>query len=160
MREELLNKIKEELEKEKKRLVDQIERNKQIKSLISDKNVKEFLNLTGLTYQISCTERKATNDIIESIYYKYLYQIKDDETNGLYVYMGTYKYTDEIDIVHASHDIVVPYHAIDANYRLYCNIEKTSSERVLIRNCAEFEKKNTIINPKLAFNESCVKLYD
>lgn len=153
MNEELLFKIKENLEQEKKRLGEEIEKNKRIKELMSDKSIKEFLDLTGLKYEIGSTKRKATNDIIESMYYKYLYLINDDETNELYVYMGTYKYTDEIDIVHGSHDIRVPYDSIDANYRLYRNIEKTSSEQVLIRNCAEFEKTHIIINPKVAFSE-------
>ena len=153
MKEELLIKIKDDLEKEKEKLREEIEKNKRIKELMNDKNIKEFLDLTGLKYEVKSTKRKATNDIIESMYYRYLYQIGEDETNGLYVYMGTYRYTDEIDIVHGAHDIRVPYDSIDANYRVYRNIEKTSSEQVLIRHCDEFENANTIINPKVAFNE-------
>lgn len=153
MKEELLIKIKEDLEKEKKKLGEEIEKNKRIKELMNEKNIKEFLDLTGLKYEVGSTKRKATNDIIESMYYKYLYQIGEDETNGLYVYMGTYRYTDEIDIVHGSHDIRVLYDSIDADYRLYRNIEKTSSEQVLIKYCDEFENANIIINPKVAFNE-------
>ena len=148
MNEELLIKIKEDLEKEKKKLGEEIEKNKRIKELMNEKNIKEFLDLTGLKYEVGSTKRKATNDIIESLYYRYLYQIGDDETNGLYVYMGTYRYTDEIDIVHGSYDI-----RVNADYRLYRNIEKTSSEQVLIRYCNGFENANIIINPKVAFNE-------
>lgn len=154
MKEELLVKIKEDLANEKKRLEEETERNKRIKILMSDRNVIEFLNLTGLKYDVGSTRKKATNDIIESMYYKYLHQIKESETNGIYVYMGTYRYSDEIDIIHGSYDVRVPYDSIDADYRLYRNIEKTCKEKVLIRNCALFENTNTIINRKVAFDDT------
>ena len=154
MKDELLIKIREDLEEEKRKLTEYNNRNKRIKELVKNEEVKEFLNLTGLTYQPINTKKMVTDDIIASIYYRYLYQINEEDTNEIYVYMGTYKYSDEIDIVHGSNDIRVSYDAIDANYRLYRNIEKSSSEQVLISRCEEFEGKHTIINPRIAFSDA------
>lgn len=149
MQEELLIKIREDLEEEKRKLNEYNNSNKRIKALMKDDSVKEFLSLTGLIYEAGSTKKMVTDDIIASIYYRYLYQIKDEDTNDLYVYMGTYKYNDEIDIVHASRDIRVSYDDIRANYRLYRNIEKSGCEQILINRCEEFERTHTIINPRV-----------
>lgn len=149
MKEELLIRIREELEKEKRKLTEYSNRNKRIKDLMKKEDVKEFLDLTGLTYQVGNTKKMVTDDIIASMYYMYLHQIKDEDTNEIYVYMGTYKYSDEIDIVHGSRDIRVQYDSIDADYRVYRNIEKSSSEQVLINRCEEFERTHTIINSRV-----------
>lgn len=147
MKEELLIKIREELESEKKRQEENNNKNKRIKELLKDEKVKEFLGLTGLNYEIGSTKKKVTDDIIASIYSKYLYLIKESETNGLYVYLGTYKYNDEIDIVHGGRDYRVPYDSIKADYRVYQNVELWGSVHVLINKCEEFEKTHRIINP-------------
>jgi len=152
MREELLIKIREDLENEKKRLKEYNDKVKRIKELMKDESVKEFLDLTCIDYKIGNTKKMVTNDIIASIYSSYVYRIRENETNGLYVYLGTYRYNDEIDIVHGSYDKRVSYDSIDANYRLYRNIEKSSSEQILINRCDEFERTHTIINPKIAFS--------
>lgn len=151
MKEALLIKIREDLEKEKRKISEYNEKNRRIKELMKNKDVNKFLTLTGLTYQVGNTKKMVTDDIISSIYYKYLYQIGDDETNEIYVYMGTYKYSDEIDIVHGSSDIRVSYDSPNASYRLYRNIEKSSSEQIRINNCEEFERTHTIINPRVIF---------
>lgn len=149
MKEELLIKIRKDLEEEKRKLSEYNYKNKRIKELMKEKEVKEFLALIDLTYQVGSTKKMVTDDIIASMYYKYLYQIKDEDTNEIYVYMGTYKYSEEMDIVHGSRDIRVQYDSIDADYRVYRNIEKSSSEQILINRCKEFEKTHTIINPKI-----------
>ena len=140
MKEELLIKIREELESEKKKQEENNNKNKRIKELLKDEKVKEFLDLTGLNYEIGCTKKMVTDDIIASIYSKYLYLIKEDDTNGLYVYLGTYKYNDEVDIVHGSRDYRVPYDSEDADYRVYQNIELWGSKHILINNYLLFTK--------------------
>lgn len=153
MKEELLVKIREELEKEKKKQEENNNKSKRIKELLKDEKVKEFLELTCITYEIGRTKKMLTDDIIASIYSKYLYLIKENETNGLYVYLGTYKYSDEIDIVHGGRDYRVAYDSLDADYRVYQNLELWSSNHVLINKCDEFERTHTIINSRIAFND-------
>ena len=152
MREELLIKIREDLENEKKRLKEYNDKVKRIKELMKDESVKEFLDLTCIDYKVGNTKKMVTDDIIASIYSSYVYRIRENETNGLYVYLGTYRYNDEMDIVHGSNDYRVSYDSPNADYRLYQNIEQWGCEQVLIKKCEEFEKTHTIINPKIAFS--------
>ena len=65
-------------------------------------------------------------------------------------YLGTYKYTDEIDIIHSSHDISVSYDSPVADYRVYQNIEEWSSKQIPISKCEQFEKAYTILNQKVS----------
>ena len=153
MKEELLIKIREELESEKKKQEEINNKNKRIKELLKDKNVKEFLGLTGLDYEAGSTKKMITDDIIASIYSKYIYLIREGDTNGLYVYLGTYKYSDEVDIVHGGRDYRVPYDSPHADYRVYKNLELWDSEHVLINRCDEFERIHTIINSKRAISD-------
>ena len=71
----------------------------------------------------------------------------DDE---IFIYMGTYKYSDEIDIVHGSNDIQVSRTNRDANYVLYQNLEAKYYEFVQIpyAKADEFEKNHKIIVPQ------------
>lgn len=153
MKEELLVKIREDLEIEKKRLKEYNDKIKRIKELMKDEKVKEFLDLTSLDYKVGNSNKMVTDDIIASIYSKYLYIIRESDTNGLYVYLGTYAYNDEMDIVHGSRDYRVSYDSPKADYRLYQNIELWGSEHILIRKCEEFEKTHTIINPNVPFSD-------
>lgn len=152
MKEELLVKIREDLEIEKERLKEYNDKIKRIKELMKDDKVKEFLKLISLDYKVGNTKKMVTDDIIASIYSQYLYLIKESDTNGLYVYLGTYAYNDEIDIVHGSRDYRVSYDSPKADYRLYQNIELWGSEQILIRKCEEFEKNHIVINPMVPFS--------
>ena len=74
-----------------------------------------------------------------------------------YVYMGTYKYTNEIDIVHAAHDIRVNRDDKDADYVVYSNLEAKSSSfdrtiEVPYSKAYEFEKNHKIIVPENVFS--------
>ena len=152
MKEELLIKIREDLDSEKRKLKDYNEKIKKLKELMKDKKVKEFLGLSSLDYKIDSTKSVVSDDIIASIYSKYIYSIGENDTNGLYVYLGTYSYNNEIDIVHGSNDYKVPYNSPNADYRLYQNIEHLTREHVAITKCEEFENTHIIINPKKAFS--------
>ena len=70
-----------------------------------------------------------------------------------YVYMGTYKYTNEIDIVHAAHDIRVNRDDKDADYVVYSNLEAKSHSlggtvEIPYSKADEFESTHKIIVPK------------
>ena len=152
MKEELHLKIREALEEEKRKQEENNNKNRRIKELLKNENVKEFLELTEINYEYKSSKKMITDDIIAAIYSKYLYLIKESDTNGLYVYLGTYSYNDEVDIVHGSRDYRVPYDSPKADYRLYQNIELWGSEHILINRCDEFERTHTIINPIIAVN--------
>lgn len=149
MTEELLTKMKEELEIEKQKLVDYNRRINRIRELENDENVQEFLNITNLEYKALPLKRVSSESLIEKIFFSHLHEIDEKDTNGIYVYLGTYKYTDEIDIVHSPHDIMVPYDSPIADYRVYQNIEEWSSKQISILKCEHFEKEHTILNPKV-----------
>ena len=93
------------------------------------------------------------SDIITSFYHTYLYKIKKDETNNIYVYLGTYRNNDEIDIIHGSNDFKVDYNSPNASYRIYRNIEYPYGESIPISMCDEFEKKHIIIKPNTYLKE-------
>lgn len=149
MKEELLTKMKEELEFEKQQLADYNRRIKRIRELQKDVNVQEFLELVNLEYESLPLKRVSRESLIESIFYQHLHEIDEKDTNGIYVYLGTYKYTDEIDIVHLPHDLRVSYDSPVADYRVYQNIEEWSSKQIPILKCEQFEKEHTILNPKV-----------
>ena len=70
-----------------------------------------------------------------------------------YVYMGTYKYTNEIDIIHAAHDIRVNRDDKDADYVVYSNLEAKSHSfdgtvEIPYSKVDEFESTHKIIVPK------------
>ena len=120
-----------------------------IRELENDVNVQEFLKLTNLQYGSLPLKRVSSESLIESIFYQHLHEIDEKDSNGIYVYLGTYKYTDEIDIVHSPHDIRVPYDSPVADYRVYQNIEECFSKQIPILRCEQFEKERTILNPKV-----------
>lgn len=150
MTEELLTKMKEELEIEKQKLANYNRRIRRIRELENDGNVQEFLKLTNLEYESLLIKRISSDSLIEEVFYHHLHEIEEKDTNGIYVYLGTYKYTDEIDIVHSSHDISVSYYSPVADYRVYQNIEEWSSKQIPISKCEQFEKVHTILNPKVS----------
>lgn len=153
MKEELLTKIKEELQSEKQKLIDYNNNIKRIRELQNDANVQEFLNLTNLSYERMSLKKVPSEDLIELIFSSHLYEIDERDSNGIYVYLGTYQYTDEVDIVHAAHDISVPYDSPVADYRVYHNIEQLCSEMIPISECDNFEKTHTILNKKRISNK-------
>ena len=70
-----------------------------------------------------------------------------------YVYMGTYKYTNEIDIIHAAHDIRVNRDDKNADYVVYSNLEAKSysfdgTVEIPYSKADEFESTHKIIVPK------------
>ena len=68
----------------------------------------------------------------------------------IYVYMGSYKYNNEIDIIHGSHDIPVSRANDDADYVVYQNLEAKYYETVQIPylKADEFESTHKIIIPQ------------
>ena len=122
MREELLRQLKKELEDRKKENTLYNEKVKKIRELQRDSKVNEYLQLTGLISPELKQLKISDEKLILSFYRQYLSEIKEGETNGIFVYMGTYQNSNEIDIIHGSHDLRVDYHSSDADYREYREI--------------------------------------
>ena len=155
MKIEELNELKEkvnQLIKEREKI---LEIQDEIKRLEETEEIKRYLNLLDLL------EEKATgrNTGIENYTNKKivdiaLYNTKITPDDEIYVYLGTYIYSDEIDIVHGSNDIPVSRTNHNADYVLYQNIETKNYETVQIPyvKANEFESTHKIIIPQNVAN--------
>lgn len=147
MKEDILNQIRNELNIKKginERYNDKLKR---IKELEKDSNVKEYISLIGLSNYNKEFINDSDNEIIRYIYTKYICKIMENTTNKIYVYLGTFKYSNEFDGVHSYSDIRIDYNDKNADYRLYQDIELLYSKKVAIKDCNLFEKNNIVINP-------------
>ena len=79
MTEELLTKMKEELEIEKQKLANYNRRIKRIRELENDGNVQEFLKLTNLEYESLLIKRISSNRLIEEVFYHHLHEIDEKD---------------------------------------------------------------------------------
>lgn len=77
-------------------------------------------------------------------------EIEIEPDQDIYVYLGTFKYNNECDIVHGSSDIEVSRTCADADYILYGNLELRYNSEIEIpySRADEFEKTHKIIYPK------------
>ena len=87
-------------------------------------------------------------DIVSRIFNREVYKIKENETNHIYVYRGTYKLDYCFDIVHGTSDIAVERNDPSAQYRNYHDIEQCSDIDIPIKKCEEFENNNNILFTK------------
>ncbi len=153
MTEELLKQLRDEVTIKKTNNEKQNTKVQRIKELEDDPNVREYIYLIGLSKFNTLFNYEDDDQIVSSIYNKYIYLIQEDETNGIYVYLGTFRYSDEIDIVHSSCDIRVKYDDKRADYRLYKNIEQVFAKKININDCKSFERENIILNPNSYYKE-------
>lgn len=153
MKEEILRQMKDRLKQEKVRNETHNLKVKKIKELEQDPRVKEYLKLIEMNPSslklIDCSDE----EIINSIYRKYLPEIKENETNGIFVYIGTYRYSHELDLIHGSTDDRVDYNDPKANYRIYFDIEQLFSNTISITDCEQFEKEHIVIYPQTYLKE-------
>lgn len=153
MTEELLKQIREEVAIKKANNEKQNAKVQRIKELEEDPNVSEYIYLMGLSKCSTALNYDNTDQVICSVYNKYIYSIEEKDTNKIYIYLGTFRCSDNVDIVHSSYDIRVKYNDKKADYRLYQDLEQTFAKRVNIKDCDSFEKANTIINPTPYYKE-------
>ena len=68
----------------------------------------------------------------------------------IYVYLGTYEYSDEIDIIHGSNDVPVSRSNYNVDYVFYQNLEAKNHETIQIpyTKADEFESTHKIIVPQ------------
>ena len=155
MKIEELNELKEKVNQLIKEREKVLKIQDEIKRLEETEEIKRYLNLldlleektTGINNGIENYTNKKIIDIA-------LYNTKITPDDEIYVYLGTYKYSDEIDIVHGSNDIPVSRTNLNANYVLYQNIEAKNYETVQIpyAKADEFESTHKIIIPQNVAN--------
>ena len=151
MKIEELNELKEKVNRLKKKRDEVIDIKDKIKRLEETEEIKRYLNLLDLLKE----KTTGSNTGIEKYTDKKIIDIAvcntkitpDDE---IYIYLGTYKYSDETDIVHGSNDIPVSRANHDANYVLYQNLEAKNHVTVQIPyvKADEFESTHKIIIPQ------------
>ena len=151
MKIEELNELKEKVEQLIKKRDKVLEIQEEIKRLEETDEIKRYLYLLDL-FQEKTSGRntgieKYTNKEIIDIAVGNTKITPDEE---IYVYMGTYKYNDEIDIIHGSNDIPVSRANHDADYVVYQNLEAKYYETVQIPylKADEFESTHKIIIPQ------------
>lgn len=147
MKEELLNKIRDEVESvknENRKINDKYTR---LKELENNPLVREYLFLLS-EYNKGKIKyiNEQDNKIIDNIYIKYLKQIDEDSSNKIYVYMGTY-------VKSNSSDRRVSRYSKDADYSIYRNLELIDDIVIPIEECDYFEKENLVIYPQTNFRE-------
>ena len=91
---------------------------------------------------------KSVNDIIMNIYNKHINDIKEEDTNGIYYYAGTYMYVysswlESLGLKPSEN--LVPKNSPQAEFRKYQNIEGLFEYNLNLEEAAEFEKNHTII---------------
>lgn len=153
MKENTLTQIKNEVEITKLNIEKNNTMLKRIKELEKNRYVREYLSLVGLSNTKQKFITDTDDEIISQIYGKHIHRIDERDTNGIYVYLGTFRYSDEIDIVHSSCDIRVKYDDKRADYRLYKNIEQVFAKKININDCKSFERENIILNPNSYYKE-------
>ena len=136
-----------------------------IEELENNSVVKEYL-ATIAEYK---TNKAKHIDPIEQEEDSYFVRVAVSRTDitprdDYYVYMGTYKYTHEVDIVHAPHDIRVNRDDKDADYVVYSNLEARTHSfdgtiEIPYSKADEFESTHKIIVPKNVVSRACY-LYD
>lgn len=134
MDENLLKKIKNEYKKEIKKI-----NSKKTKKTISFKIFKKPIGVFSLN-----NKEITDQDIILSIYKKYIVQIKENDTNKIYVYMGTY-IQDYYDQSECSFDKEVDMNNPNATHRIYRNLEGLLEKCIKIEDCDVFEKNNIVL---------------
>ena len=146
MTEELLRKIKEEAKKELAGLEQYNAYAKLRNQLAIVEKVKESFGLP-FTRNMYLPEKTEESVIIDA-YKKYIRCIENQDTNHIYIYMGTYI---KIGLTLVEWEdgelpeIEVDYGDYRATHRYYGNLECLHQEAVKIEDCEDFEKKHTVI---------------
>ena len=102
-------------------------------------------NTTGIMYEF---DKKTDEDLL----YSAITSVRINETNNIYVYMGTYIKNHEYDIEHGSRDYRVNKNDPKADYMIYRNLELMSYQddyeiSIPIKECKRFEDEHTVIYP-------------
>lgn len=155
MKSEELKKLKETFKQLQSKRNEVIELQKEINHLEKNEIVKRYLNLISL-YEEKITGRNTGYDKYsdEDLISIALGKVDITPDEDIYVYIGTYKYNYEVDVIHGSYDIPVDRTNTDADYVEYENLESRydGSIKIPYKEADNFEKNHKIIVPKNVLN--------
>jgi len=151
MKEEILNIIRDEYQNRKERKKDVENMMTRIEELKENEFVKEYLSLLYNLDKINYKDILGwTDDMMLDLAISG--NVRNiEETNGIYVCLGTFVLTDLYDIEHGPRNSRVDRNDPRAEYRIYQDIECNESIHVPIRLCEEFENSHKIIFPNRYF---------
>ena len=154
MTEDYLNELKRNYSDLVNKKQELLELKETIKKYEEKKEIKEYLALKEKFFNLDTSIVDISNDD--------LFEIAigkcrvDNNTGNIYVYLGSFKYSSEEDVVHPSRDTRVLFNCdIDEiDYKVYKNIEGNHLDEVVIPkdSCEKFEKENIIIYPNTILN--------
>lgn len=151
MNQEILYAIRLEYEEQKalKRKVDDMK--SRLEALKKNEYVIEYLELLNMLNKMNYHRFSTWTDdnILDSVFRMHSY--KNNETNGIYVCLGTFMLDDLCDIEHGPYDRIVDRDDPRAEYRKYQDIECIDTIQIPIKRCEEFEKKHKIIYPNTRY---------
>lgn len=143
MKEEILRQIKNEVS-DKLAKLDEYNNYARLINKKVEENNKKYLSRGLPLHDSTFLPEKTRYNVIFEAYKKHIKSILPEETNQIFVYLGTYKpnnSTDEFD----SFDIETELNDSNASYRRYADLEGLWVEQVPIEKCEEFEKSHTVI---------------
>ncbi len=119
---------------------------KRISELEQTNEVKEYLDLINKLNSNYHVEVKSDHNFVR----KAINFSNITPTNDIYVYIGTYKYDNEVDVVHDSVDYLVSRNDHTADYVVYYNLEAKRynlnfSIKIPYEKAGEFESKYNVI---------------
>lgn len=150
--------MKEEMIKDIKVYIDErLKKQNEIKDLLMELEalkenpyVMRYIELYEKVGDNDDCYNESENNIINDAYY--LYSGKNDKTNKIYFYLGTYKYSNECDINHESGTVLTFSYDPEAKFRKYRDLENDQIElEIPMKEAEEFEAKNKIIYCKYPF---------
>lgn len=151
MKSEELIKLKEKVQEIKQKRDKVLEIQEEIKKLEECEEVKKYIKLLSVYEEMIPEKSKKIAEYTEKdIINIALGYTKITPSEDIYVYIGTYKNSDEFDIVHGPSDILVSKNNKDADYILYQNLEAKYGGTVQVpyKKADEFESNHKVIFPQ------------
>lgn len=146
MKEEILLKIREEVNKKLETLDSDNEYARRREEVELEEEIKKMLSLP---YNRSIGPLvKSEEDVIMEVYKKYEKDIEEHETHGIYVYDSSYAAIDlTLEMIEEGYpfQVEVSFDDVRATHRYYYNLEGLYVECVNVEDVEEFEKQNIVI---------------
>lgn len=135
MKEEIFRQFKQELEERKTEIALHNAKIEAARVLENDSKVKKYLELCGVKSAIKSSKLVFDRD---GEFFRFIERMNLDDTNGLYVYCGTFNSESSVYFLERDSE--------NAVCREYRDIEKPSSIKIPIEKCEEFEKNNKVLD--------------
>ena len=151
MKNEELKLLKEKFEQLQTKRNEALNLQKEIALLEETEDVKKYLHLLNiLNEKTSGRNTGITNFTDRDIINIALREARITPDEETYVYLGTYKYNNEVDIVHGASDFLVNRNDKNADYVLYQLLESYYCDNVQIpyKEADEFENTHRVIIPR------------